>query len=239
MSHIFTLSGIFTPLRAVACVAVVLVPMPAHAADPATIFAVKCGSCHTYGKGEKVGPDLKGVTDRRSRTWLAAWIRSSERTIKSGDSVAMSLFKKYKQERMPDQNFSPAEIAALIDFLAAGGPVEVDRVRPRHASTATAADVAVGRGLFFGTVTPSTGGASCAACHMVREGASSMQGTFAGDLTHAYTRFQDAALSVVIRRPCFPRVGTMLTAEETFAVKAFLRYVDGQDAARPATKVPR
>ena len=213
-------------LRAAICVAVVLDAIPAHAVDPATIFAMKCSSCHTYGKGEKVGPDLKGVTDRRSRTWLAAWIRSSEQTIKRGDAIAVTLFKKYKQERMPDQNFSSAEIAALIDYLAAGGPVEADRSRPRPATTATAADVARGRQLFLGAVSPRSGGASCAACHSVREEPAAMHATLGNDLTHAFSRFQDAALSAVIERPCFPRVGTRLTADETFAVVAFLRHVD-------------
>ncbi len=228
-----------TSVRAAICVAVVLVAIPAHAADPATIFGKKCSSCHTYGKGEKVGPDLKGVTDRRSRTWLAAWIRSSEQTIKRGDAIAVTLFKKYKQERMPDQNFSPAEIAALIDYLAAGGPVEADRPRLRPASTATAADVARGRQLFLGAVSPRSGGASCAACHGVREEPAAMQATLGSDLTHAFSRFQDAALSALIERPCFPRVGTRLTADESFAVRAFLRHVDGNAAPGAATQGAR
>ena len=176
--------------------------------------------------------------DRR-RNWLATWIRSSERTIKSGDPTAVTLFKKYKQERMPDQNFSPAEIAALIDYLAAGGPDASDRSRPRHASTATSHDVALGRRLFLGTVSLRSGGASCASCHMVREEGSSLQATYGSDLTHAYSRFQDAALSALIQRPCFPRANAPLTAEELFAVKAFLRDVDGKTAPRLATKVPR
>jgi len=56
-------------------------------------------------------------------------------------------------------------------------------------------------------------------------------GTFGADLTHVYSRFQDAALSDFLRRPCFPRAfpnqdAAPLTDEEAFAVKAFLFKVD-------------
>ena len=226
-------------IRAAICGAVVFLAAPAYAADPATIFGTKCSSCHTYGKGEKVGPDLKGVTDRRSHTWLATWIRSSERAIKSGDRAAMTLFKKYKQERMPDQNFSATEIAALIEYLAAGGPDAADRSRPRQASTATAQDVAFGRQLFLGTVGLNGGGAACASCHVVRDEGSSRYASFGDDLTHVYSRFQDAALSKFLEHPCFPRVGVPLTANESFAMRAFLRYVDGKNAPGSAIKVLR
>jgi cytochrome c peroxidase len=120
----------------------------------------------------------------------------------------------------------------------AGGPDAADRSRPRPLSTATADDVALGRRLFLGTVRLSSGGASCASCHRVREQGSSMRATFGADLTHVYSHFQDAALSTAIKRPCFPRVGAQLTAEESFALRAFLRYVDGTTSLT-ARKEPR
>ena len=49
--------------------------------EPSAIFAKKCASCHTFGKGDLVGPDLKGVNERHPRAWLLAWIRSSENVI--------------------------------------------------------------------------------------------------------------------------------------------------------------
>ena len=200
-----------------------------QAADPAAVFAKKCSACHTYGKGDRVGPDLKGVTTRRDRAWLLSWIRSSQRMIESGDATATALYDKYKHERMPDQSFPPEDIAALIDYLAAGGPAAGDAARPRHAADATAADIALGRQLFLGTVAPKSGGASCGSCHVVRENGAPSGGTFGSDLTHVYSRFQDVALSAFLLRPCFPRTfdgSAVLTNSEAFAVKAFLRYVD-------------
>ena len=202
------------------------------AADPAAVFAKKCTSCHTCGKGDRVGPDLKGVTTRRSRQWLLSWIRSSESMVRGGDPIAAALFEKYKHERMPDQNMSAEEIGSLIDYLAAGGPGSNDESRPRHAITATAEDVERGRELFTGSLRPRSGGAACASCHVVRDADTRPTGgTFGGDLTHVYSRFQDAALSTFLQRPCFPRVFEVegappLTPDEAFAVKAYLRRAD-------------
>src|SRR4051812_42754420 len=92
------------------------------AADPSTTFARKCSSCHTFGRGVLVGPDLKGATDRHNRQWLTAWITSSETLIKTGDPAATALFARFKSQRMPDQGLTPSELSALIDYLAAAGP---------------------------------------------------------------------------------------------------------------------
>src|SRR5437762_3205955 len=62
--------------------------VPAFAADftePANTFKKICSACHTFGKGIKVGPDLKGVTERRQRSWLLKFVRSSQTVIQSGD----------------------------------------------------------------------------------------------------------------------------------------------------------
>jgi len=223
--------------RAAACMLIALVARPVHAAgvNPASLFAKKCTSCHTYGQGDKVGPDLKGVTTRRSRAWLTAWIRSSERTIQSGDPTAVALFQKYKRERMPDQNFSAEALDALIGYIAAAGPQASEEPRLRRAATATPAEVARGKELFMGTVSLSSGGAPCASCHMVRESVAVRRATFGDDLTHVYSRFQDGALTTFLQRPCFPRVTPKgetpsLSEDEAFSIKAFLWQMD-RDAA--------
>ena len=195
--------------------------------DPGGIFTRKCSSCHTYGKGDLVGPDLKGVTDRHSRQWLTTWISSSEKAIASGDSAATALFRKYKQQRMPEQNFSPSELAALLDYLAAGGPEADARRRHRRADSATPAEIDLGRSLFVGRQPLASGGASCSSCHRVRETAGS-GGSLGPDLTSAYSRFQDSGLTSLLARGCFPRASsvlgrTSLTDQESFALGAFLR----------------
>jgi cytochrome c2 len=197
------------------------------AADPATTFARKCSSCHTFGKGVLVGPDLKGVTGRHKREWLVSWITSSETVIKSGDGEATALFAKFKQ-RMPDQALSPIEIGALLDYLAAGGP-EVDaRKRDRRADTATAAEIEAGHELFVGQRPLVHGGGACITCHRVGDGVAA-GGTLGPDLVNAYARYQDRGLAALLGKGCFPRaVSTadpvILTDEESFALRAFLRH---------------
>jgi len=218
--------------RAAIAVFVVLYGGFAYGAqDPAAVFAKKCSGCHTFGHGDRVGPDLKGVTDRRARPWLLAWIRSSQRMVTARDRTALTLFEKFKRERMPDQTLSEQEIGALLDYFAAGGPLTAGAGRARHAATAAAAEIALGRDVFFGARSARSGGASCASCHAVQIDAATSGGTFGTDLTHAYSRFQDAALSDFLRRPCFPRAfrnenAAPLTDDEAFAVKAFLFQVD-------------
>ena len=51
--------------------AIQLVSMSAALAiEPATVFSTECNNCHTYIKGDRVAPDLKGATDRHPRSWL-------------------------------------------------------------------------------------------------------------------------------------------------------------------------
>src|SRR5262245_12206105 len=82
----------------------------AAAPDSATVFMSRCSSCHSVGRGDVVGPDLKGVTARHDRAWLHHFIHSSQSVIRSGDRVATSLFQRYGRQVMPDHPLSDAEI---------------------------------------------------------------------------------------------------------------------------------
>src|SRR5512143_327179 len=91
----------------------------ADAAEAKKTFTQRCMACHTFGKGVKVGPDLKGVTERRQRAWLLTFIRSSQTVIKSGDPTATGLFEQFKQQQMPDwTDLSEAQIGSILDWLA-------------------------------------------------------------------------------------------------------------------------
>src|SRR5579883_1553744 len=118
--------------------------LPARAfqvSEAARLFGKRCTACHTYGKGVRVGPDLKGVTDRRKREWLLKFIHSSQSVIQSGDATAVALFRQFKQQRMPDwTDLSPQQINSLLDYLASGGP-DQKAIDERNAATATASDI--------------------------------------------------------------------------------------------------
>jgi cytochrome c2 len=197
--------------------------------ESAAVFAKKCASCHTFGKGDTVGPDLKGVTSRRPRPWLVSWIQSSDRLIRAGDPQGILLFKKYKQQRMPDHDLSKVQVEALLDYLEAEGPLQAAAPR-RRASAATRQEVEFGKDLFLGKVALANGGVACATCHSVSKNTA---GSLGSDLTRAYAKYQDKGLTSMLERTCFPRLpsadGTApVTAKESFALKAFLHRANDE-----------
>jgi len=197
------------------------------AAGAKTIFRKRCTACHTFGKGVKVGPDLKGVTERRTRDWLLRFIRSSSGTIQSGDPTATKLFREFKQERMPDwDDLSPEQIASILDYFALNGP-EQKEPDERHAITATADELKMGRDLFHGSVRLTHGGRACDTCHSIGAGEPVRDGSLGPDLSSVYRRYQDRALTDYLKRPCFlrdPEVSTnhYLSPQESFALKAYM-----------------
>jgi mono/diheme cytochrome c family protein len=191
--------------------------------SPAVLFRTKCSSCHTFGRGDLVGPDLKGAEQRHSRAWLTAWIRSSAALIERGDPEATALFRKYRQQRMPDHALSDAEISALLDYLAAAGPA-AERPALRLAGTATPDEIALGERLFFGAVRLASGGLACAACHSVaRRGG--LGGSLAADLSNVFAKYLDRALDRKLRQAATHSAG--VAEQESLALRAFLRAVSG------------
>lgn len=203
-------------------------------AEAAATFNKRCTACHTFGKGIKVGPDLKGVTDRRKRDWLVKFIHASSKVISSGDTTAASLFAEFKKQRMPDwTDLSEKQIGDILDFLAIGGP-DIKPLDERNAELALPSDLELGRQLFSGERRLQHGFQPCNSCHSV-EG-NRWGGSLGPDLTRTYFKFQDRALTEFLRHPCFQWEGAgagthYLTPKEVFALKAFLR----QAASRQAT----
>jgi hypothetical protein len=171
---------------------------------------------------------LKHVTDRRSRPWLVAWIRSSTKLIEAGDATALSVFEAFKPARMPDHDLTDAQILALLDFLAADGPEANEPHHVRDASTASAADVDWGRRLFYGESRLKSGDLACVACHAVARDAL-LGGKFADDLTSAYVRYRDRALDRILKHSCVARAPALNIARaedrESLALRAFLRSI--------------
>ncbi|MGH7065139.1 MAG: multicopper oxidase domain-containing protein [Stellaceae bacterium] len=88
--------------------------------DPAAVkgklsFDSKCLACHSIAGGDKLGPDLYGVSKRRNGAWLAKWLKSPEQMLQS-DGDAKALLDKYKFP-MPNQNLSDAEIGEFISYF--------------------------------------------------------------------------------------------------------------------------
>ncbi len=79
-------------------------------------FESKCLACHSVGQGKKLGPDLAGVTKRRSDNWLTRWLKSPETMLQS-DADAKAMLKEYNNIPMPNQSLSDAEIKQYIKYF--------------------------------------------------------------------------------------------------------------------------
>ncbi|HET9578604.1 MAG TPA: c-type cytochrome, partial [Usitatibacter sp.] len=79
-------------------------------------FENKCLACHSLGGGKKVGPDLAGVTKRRTESWLVRWLKSPENMLRT-DPDAKKLLQEYNNLPMPNQNVNDPEIREYLEYF--------------------------------------------------------------------------------------------------------------------------
>jgi hypothetical protein len=97
-------------------------------------FANRCAACHSIGHGERVGPDLAGVTRRRDQAWLKRYLAAPDRMLAGGDPIARSLDARYGSAKMPNLRMGEADVTALVDYLAEQeGPAVTSAVHAPHA----------------------------------------------------------------------------------------------------------
>jgi protein SCO1/2 len=84
-----------------------------------SLFKKICAPCHTIGVGDRVGPDLRGVTERRSPEWLTRFIRSPEKVRAEKDPTAMETAARFPGLRMPNLGLTDLDVIDLISYLKA------------------------------------------------------------------------------------------------------------------------
>ena len=89
-------------------------------ADDAKNFA-QCKACHTIGGGKLVGPDLKGVTERRDEAWLIKFIQNSQALVAAGDETAVKVFNDNNKIPMPSHALTDDQVKGILKYIAAGG----------------------------------------------------------------------------------------------------------------------
>ena len=92
------------------------VPTEPAAANAKLDFESKCLACHSVGQGKKLGPDVAGVTKRRTDAWLTQWLKSPDKMLKT-DPDAQAMLKEYNNLPMPNQGLSDAEIAGYLAYF--------------------------------------------------------------------------------------------------------------------------
>ena len=88
---------------------------PALAAQGEPLFKAKgCTACHAYGK-RLTGPDLKGVTRRRTHQWMEQQILHPEIMTKT-DPISRKLMAEYNLQ-MANQGLTPEEAKSVIEYF--------------------------------------------------------------------------------------------------------------------------
>ncbi|MBI4290426.1 MAG: SCO family protein [Betaproteobacteria bacterium] len=82
------------------------------------LFANRCASCHTFGKGAHLGPDLKGVTSRRDRDWVIRYLAAADKMRANKDPIALDLAKSWKV-LMPNLALTRNDVTDLMTYIEA------------------------------------------------------------------------------------------------------------------------
>ncbi len=81
------------------------------------LFKNNCAACHKLDK-RLIGPPLKGITNKREREWLHAFIKDGQALIDSGDTLAVQIFEEYNRiPRMAYPSFSEDDIDNILAYL--------------------------------------------------------------------------------------------------------------------------
>lgn len=88
---------------------------PALASQGEGLFKTKgCTACHAYGK-RMTGPDLRGVTQRRTADWMEHQILHPE-VMTHEDPISKQLLATYMVQ-MSNQGLKPDEAKAVVEYL--------------------------------------------------------------------------------------------------------------------------
>ena len=189
-------------------------PSAAYADHGKALYEEHCAACHTIGGGDSVGPDLKGVTDRRKAGWLGRVIAEPDRLTAESDPEQLALVKKWGME-MPNLGLSLENAWEIIEYMKGGSPaVKAAAGKPLPAAAAApakaapeaepAGSAAAGRELFFGARPLAAGGPACAACHSVSPGNMAAGGSFSVSLAKAFEKLGAKGIKAVLTSLPFP-----------------------------------
>jgi cytochrome c oxidase subunit 2 len=84
-----------------------------------TLYNANCTACHAIND-KVVGPALKDVHKRREEAWLLKWIKNSQALVKSGDPIAVQVYKENNEALMtPFEGLSDVQIKSIIAYIKA------------------------------------------------------------------------------------------------------------------------
>lgn len=87
----------------------------AMATKGAELFKNMCSACHKMDK-KFIGPQISGVTERRTPEWIMNMILNPEQMIKE-DPIAKKLLVESNMAVMANQNLSEEEARAILEYF--------------------------------------------------------------------------------------------------------------------------
>lgn len=80
-----------------------------------SVFDVKCVACHKMGE-KFVGPNLEGVTTRRTPEWIMNMILNPTEMV-AKDPIAKQLLGEMNGAQMANQNLTEAEARSILEYF--------------------------------------------------------------------------------------------------------------------------
>ena len=224
-----------------------LAPQPPPTATTPTeagqvIFEQSCKSCHTIGGGRIVGPDLKGITERRERDWLIRFIVSPDELIEQGDPIAKQIVEEYGMP-MPNMGLSQPEAEEVLVYIEAQSRGEPSAPPPEQdteeITPVAAGNASMGRDIFIGRTPLNNGGTACLSCHNISGIGALGGGSMGKDLTEAYSVIGEQSLISILKTPPFPIMKEIyaeqpLTDDEIAHLIVFLQEASSGGEPTPA-----
>ena len=218
------------------------------AQETADYFRQNCASCHTIGGGRLTGPDLKDVSVRKDRDWLARFMLNPQTMLNQGDAYAVKLQQEARGVVMPTiSGITPQRAEALLTLIEAESKLEKSQFAGLSITDRpfTQDEIEAGKELFRGGRRLANGAPACVSCHTMRDVAALGGGRLGPDLTRVFERLEDrrnmaawlTAPATPIMQPVFRNHN--LQPEEILPLIAFFEYsakTGGEDqSAAPLT----
>jgi len=124
------------------------------------LYNANCAACHKLDK-KLIGPALEGISERRTKEWLHAWIKDNNALRASGDADAIAIYEEFN--KMPMTAYPQLSDQDIDDILAYTDNKPEAKSQGDTKGASTAADLGIdslqvvkGKNIF---------NANCAACH--------------------------------------------------------------------------